>query len=159
MGLAHLHHAFRLPVIHYIIKSINILLDENCNPKVANYGLAKLFPMLDRYILSRKIQSALGYMAPEFSCQSLKINERYDVYGFGVLLLELVTDRRLVEYMEDDVVIICDNVWSLLDEGKALTCVDSNYFASEQRNVTYLRIIGMQLTYVPNIDGRMRFLY
>lgn len=126
MGLAHLHHACRPPVIHYNIKSSNILLDENCNPKVADYGLAKLLPMLDRYILSSKIQSALGYMAPEFACQSLKINERCDVYGFGVLLLELVTGRRPVEYMEDDVVILCDNVRSLLDEGKALTCVDSS---------------------------------
>lgn len=47
-----------------------------------------------------------------------------------MLFLELVIDRRPVEYKEDDVVIICDNVWSLLDEGKALTCVDSTYFAS-----------------------------
>ena len=110
MGIARLHRACTLPFIHYIIKSINILLEENCNPKVPNYGLPKLFPMLDRYILSRKIQSALGYMAPVFSYQSLKINERYDVYGFWVLLLELATDRRPVEYMEDVGVIICDNV-------------------------------------------------
>lgn len=116
-GLAHLHHSCRPPVIHYNIKSSNVLLDENCNPKIADYGLAKLLPMLDRYILSSKIQSALGYMAPEFACQSLKINERCDVYGFGVLLLELVTGRRPVEYMEDDVVILCDNVRSLLNEG------------------------------------------
>eukprot|EP01018_Ginkgo_biloba_P004447 Gb_36314 [translate_table: standard] len=145
-GLAHLHHACRPPVIHYNIKSSNILLDEDCNPKIADYGLAKLLPMLDRYILSSRMHSALGYMAPEFACQSLKINEKCDVYGFGVLLLELVTGRRPVEYMEDDVVILCDNVRSLLDEGKALTCVDSTLSEYPEDEVTPVIKLGLICT-------------
>ncbi|CBI18033.3 unnamed protein product, partial [Vitis vinifera] len=93
-------------------------------PKVGDFALARLLPMLDRYVLSSKIQSALGYMAPEFACRTVKITEKCDVYGFGVLVLEVVTGRRPVEYMEDDVVVLCDMVRGALDEGKVEECVD-----------------------------------
>ncbi|KAE8711882.1 Leucine-rich repeat receptor-like protein kinase PXC2 [Hibiscus syriacus] len=93
-------------------------------PKLGDFGLARLLPMLDRYVLSSKIQSALGYMAPEFACRTVKINEKCDVYGFGVLVLEVVSGRRPVEYMEDDVVVLCDMVRGALEEGRVEECVD-----------------------------------
>ncbi|KAG1365621.1 Leucine-rich repeat receptor-like protein kinase PXC2 [Cocos nucifera] len=120
-SLAHLH---RLNIIHYNLKSSNILIDGSGEAKVGDYGLAKLLPMLDRYVLSSKIQSALGYMAPEFACRTVKITEKCDVYGFGVLVLEIVTGRRPVEYMEDDVVVLCDVVKGALEEGRVEECVD-----------------------------------
>lgn len=125
VGLSHLHHGCRLQVIHYNLKSSNILLTHDNEARISDYGLAKLLPVLDSSVMSSKFQSALGYMAPEFACPSLRITEKCDVYGFGVLLLELVTGRRPVEYMEDDVVILCDHVRALLEEGRPLTCVDS----------------------------------
>lgn len=120
-SLAHLH---QLNIIHYNLKSSNILIDGSGEPKVADFGLARLLPMLDRYVLSSKIQSALGYMAPEFACRTVKITEKCDVYGFGVLVLEVVTGRRPVEYMEDDVVVLCDMVRGALEEGRVEECVD-----------------------------------
>ncbi|KAK8293908.1 hypothetical protein V6Z12_D06G220400 [Gossypium hirsutum] len=120
-GVAHLHES---NIIHYNIKSSNILIDGSGEPKVADFGLARLLPMLDRYILSSKIQSALGYMAPEFACRTVKITEKCDVYGFGVLVMEVVTGKRPVEYMEDDVVILCDMVRGALEEGRVEECVD-----------------------------------
>lgn len=114
-SLAHLH---QMNIIHYNLKSSNILIDSSGEPKVADSGLARLLPMLDRYVLSSKIQSALGYMAPEFACRTVKITEKCDVYGFGVLALEVVTGRRPVEYMEDDVVVLCDMVRGALEEGR-----------------------------------------
>ncbi|XP_060181653.1 probable LRR receptor-like serine/threonine-protein kinase IRK [Lycium barbarum] len=120
-SLAHLH---QMNVIHYNLKSSNILIDSSGEPKVADYGLARLLPMLDRYVLSSKIQSALGYMAPEFACKTVKITEKCDVYGFGVLVLEVVTGKRPVEYMEDDVVVLCDMVRGALEEGRVEDCVD-----------------------------------
>ncbi|XP_058786624.1 probable LRR receptor-like serine/threonine-protein kinase IRK [Vicia villosa] len=120
-ALAHLHHS---NIIHYNIKSTNILIDSYGEPKVGDYGLARLLPMLDRYVLSSKIQSALGYMAPEFACKTVKITEKCDVYGFGVLVLEIVTGKRPVEYMEDDVVVLCDMVRGALDEGRVEECID-----------------------------------
>ncbi|KZV34916.1 ATP binding protein [Dorcoceras hygrometricum] len=121
-GLAYLH---LKNTIHYNLKSSNILIDSSGEPKVADYGLARLLPMLDRYILSSKIQSALGYMAPEFACKTVKITEKCDVYGFGVLVLEIVTGKRPVEYMDDDVVVLCDMVRGALEEGRVEECVDS----------------------------------
>ncbi|BAB85306.1 putative receptor-like protein kinase [Oryza sativa Japonica Group] len=120
-GLTHLH---QRGIIHYNLKSSNVLLDSNGEPRVGDYGLAKLLPMLDRYVLSSKIQSALGYMAPEFACKTVKITEKCDVYGFGVLVLEVLTGRRPVEYLEDDVVVLCDLVRSALEEGRLEDCMD-----------------------------------
>ncbi|XP_020574620.1 probable LRR receptor-like serine/threonine-protein kinase IRK [Phalaenopsis equestris] len=116
-SLAYLH---KHGVIHYNLKSTNVLLDSCGDPKVADYGLAKMLPMLDRFVLSSKI----GYMAPEFGCRSVRITEKSDVYGFGVLVLEIVTGRRPLEYMEDDVVVLCDIVRVAMEEGGVEEYVD-----------------------------------
>ncbi|KAG0459454.1 hypothetical protein HPP92_022582 [Vanilla planifolia] len=120
-SLAYLHHH---NVVHYNLKSSNILIDGSGEPRVGDFGLAKLLPMLDRYVLSNKIQSALGYMAPEFACQTVKITDKCDVYGFGVLVLEILSGRKPVEYMEDDVVVLCDVVRVALDDGRVEECMD-----------------------------------
>ncbi|ERN04168.1 hypothetical protein AMTRI_Chr08g168150 [Amborella trichopoda] len=123
-GLAFLHESCRPAVVHYNVKSSNVLIDENGEAKVGDFGLARLLPMLDRYVLSSKIQSALGYMAPEFACGSARVSEKCDVYGFGVLTLEIITGRRPVEYTEDDVVILSDSVRGALEGGRVGSCVD-----------------------------------
>lgn len=141
-GLAHLH---QMNIIHYNLKSTNVLIDSSGEPKVGDFGLARLLPMLDHCVLSSKIQSALGYMAPEFACRTVKITEKCDVYGFGVLLLEVVTGKRPVEYMEDDVVVLCDMVREALEEGKVEDCVDArlqcNFPAEEAIPVIKLGLI------------------
>ncbi|KDP21865.1 hypothetical protein JCGZ_00652 [Jatropha curcas] len=141
-GLAHLHH---MNVIHYNLKSTNILIDDSGEPKVGDFGLARLLPMLDRCILSSKIQSALGYMAPEFACRTVKITEKCDVYGFGILVLEVVTGKRPVEYMEDDVVVLCDMVRGALEDGRVEECIDGklrgNFPAEEAIPVIKLGLI------------------
>lgn len=120
-GLSYLH---QMGVVHYNLKSTNVLLDGSGDAKVGDFGLARLLPTLDRCILSSKIQSALGYMAPEFACRTVKITEKCDVYGFGILVLEVITGRRPVEYMEDDVVVLCDMVRGALEESKVEKCID-----------------------------------
>ncbi|KAK8681393.1 hypothetical protein V6N13_053797 [Hibiscus sabdariffa] len=131
-GLASLH---QMNIIHYNLKPTNILIDSSGEAKVGDYGLARLLPTLDRCVLSSKIQSALGYMAPEFACKTVKITEKCDVYGFGVLVLEVITGKRPVEYMEDDVVVLTDMVRGALGDGKVEECVDGrlrNKFRAEE---------------------------
>ncbi|KAF7807248.1 putative inactive leucine-rich repeat receptor-like protein kinase [Senna tora] len=143
-GLAHLHHSFRPPIIHYNIKPSNILLDENCNAKISDFGLARLLIKLDRHVMSNRFQSALGYVAPELACQSLRVNEKCDIYGFGVMILELVTGRRPVEYGEDNVLILKDHVRVLLEQGNVLECVDpsmSDYPEDEVLPVLKLALV------------------
>ena len=68
----------------------------------------------------------VGYAAPELACSSLRVNEKCDVYGFGVLVLEVLTGRRAVEYGEDDVAVLIDQVRAVLEQGGdgAVECVD-----------------------------------
>ncbi|VFQ89279.1 unnamed protein product [Cuscuta campestris] len=124
-GLAHLH---RMGLIHYDIKSSNVLIDDRWSggePKLGDFGLARLLPVVDRYTLSSKVQSALGYVGPEFGCHGVKITEKLDVYGFGALTLEVVSGRRPAEYGEDDVFVLCDYVKGALERGNVgEECVD-----------------------------------
>ncbi|XP_027117156.1 probably inactive leucine-rich repeat receptor-like protein kinase At3g28040 [Coffea arabica] len=143
-GLAHLHHSIRPPIIHYNVKPSNILLDEHMNPKISDFGLARLLTKLDKHVISSRFQSALGYVAPELACQSLRVNEKCDVFGFGVLILEIVTGRRPVEYGEDNVMILSDHVRVLLEQGNALDCVDpsmGNYPEDEVSPVLKLALV------------------
>lgn len=141
-GLSHLHET---NIIHYNLKSTNVLIDCSGEAKIGDFGLVKLLPMLDHCVLSSKIQSALGYMAPEFACRTVKITEKCDVYGFGILILEIVTGKRPVEYMEDDVVVLCDMVRGSLEEGNVEHCVDErllgNFAAEEAIPVIKLGLI------------------
>ncbi|KAF5768485.1 putative protein kinase RLK-Pelle-LRR-VII-1 family [Helianthus annuus] len=125
-GLAYLHHSFRPPIMHHNIKPNNILLDENLTPKISDFGLTRILSKLDKHVMNNRFQSALGYVAPELACQSLRVNEKCDVYGFGVLILEIVTGRRPIEYGEDNVLILNEEVKIMLEEGNVLECVDES---------------------------------
>uniref|UniRef100_A0A0D9VAG3 non-specific serine/threonine protein kinase n=1 Tax=Leersia perrieri TaxID=77586 RepID=A0A0D9VAG3_9ORYZ len=151
-GLAHLHQAFRPPMIHYNVKPSNILLDAECNPMVSDFGLARLLPKPDKHAMmmgSRFQGGNGGYVAPELACQSLRINEKCDIYGFGVLILELVTGRKAVEYGDDDVVILIDQVRVLLEQGggsNVLECVDPNMGEFPEEEVLPVLKLGMVCT-------------
>jgi len=128
-ALAHMHQAFRPPLVHYNVKPSNIfLLDAECNPAVGDFGLARLLPgkLADGGGRGSRFQAGggMGYVAPELACQSVHVNEKCDIYGLGMLILELVTGRRAVEYGDDDVVVLMDQVRVLLEHGNALECVD-----------------------------------
>ncbi|RDX80531.1 putative LRR receptor-like serine/threonine-protein kinase IRK, partial [Mucuna pruriens] len=141
-GLAYLH---QMELIHYNLKSTNVFIDSSDEPKIGDFGLVRLLSMQDHCVLSSKIQSALGYMAPEFACRTVKITEKCDIYSLGILILEVVTGKRPVEYMEDDVVVLCDMVRSALDDGKVEQCVDeklmSNFAAEEAIPVIKLGLV------------------
>ncbi|KAI4330210.1 hypothetical protein MLD38_028512 [Melastoma candidum] len=104
-GLAYLHHDCVPAIVHRDVKSNNILLDEEMNPKVADFGLAKtlgqqrhgttmeaMSTTTGGEVMS-KVAGSYGYIAPEYA-YTLKVNEKSDVYSFGVVLLELITGKR-----------------------------------------------------------------
>ncbi|XP_022851261.1 LRR receptor-like serine/threonine-protein kinase FEI 1 isoform X3 [Olea europaea var. sylvestris] len=91
-GLAYLHHDCSPRVIHRDIKSSNILLDENFDARVSDFGLAKLLKDDESHITTI-VAGTFGYLAPEYM-QSGRATEKTDVYSFGVLVLEIVSGKR-----------------------------------------------------------------
>ncbi|KAG0456540.1 hypothetical protein HPP92_024328 [Vanilla planifolia] len=81
-----------------------------------------------------RVGSSAGHVAPELACGSLRVSEKCDVYGFGVVLLELVTGRRAVEVVEDEMMVLVDEVRAALERGEAAECVDPRMggFAEEE---------------------------
>ncbi|KAJ6832196.1 putative serine/threonine-protein kinase PBL21 [Iris pallida] len=92
-GLEYLHDVANPPVIYRDMKAANILLDNNFNPKLSDFGLAKLGPVGDSTHVSTRVMGTYGYCAPDYA-MSGKLTLKSDVYSFGVLLLELITGRR-----------------------------------------------------------------
>ncbi|VFQ64400.1 unnamed protein product [Cuscuta campestris] len=95
-ALAYLHEAIEPKVVHRDIKSSNILIDDDFNAKVSDFGLAKLLDSGESHITTR-VMGTFGYVAPEYANSGL-LNEKSDIYSFGVLLLEAVTGRDPVDY-------------------------------------------------------------
>uniref|UniRef100_A0A0D9WBP5 non-specific serine/threonine protein kinase n=1 Tax=Leersia perrieri TaxID=77586 RepID=A0A0D9WBP5_9ORYZ len=94
-GIAYLHEDCHPRIIHRDIKSSNILLDDNFEAHVADFGLARLALDAVTHVTTR-VMGTFGYMAPEYA-SSGKLTERSDVFSFGVVLLELITGRKPVD--------------------------------------------------------------
>ncbi|KAJ4747726.1 Protein kinase superfamily protein [Rhynchospora pubera] len=95
-GITYLHEGLEPKVVHRDIKSSNILLDKNWNPKVSDFGLAKLLGSERSYVTTR-VMGTFGYVAPEYASTGM-LNERSDVYSFGILIMEIISGRNPVDY-------------------------------------------------------------
>ncbi|XP_078148971.1 cysteine-rich receptor-like protein kinase 15 isoform X2 [Carex rostrata] len=92
-GLNYLHEESQLKVIHRDLKVSNILLDKNMNPKISDFGIARFFEEDQTHKETNIIVGTFGYMAPEYILHG-NFSAKSDVYGFGVLLLEILTGQK-----------------------------------------------------------------
>ncbi|XP_074349570.1 putative serine/threonine-protein kinase [Apium graveolens] len=122
-GLAHIHEEIKPHVVHRDIKASNILLDQNFNPKISDFGLSKLFPNNISYI-STRVAGTLGYLAPDYAISG-HLTRKSDVYSFGVLLLEIVSGRTAVDFDPQlGEYYLVEKAWEMYEEEKLIELVD-----------------------------------
>ncbi|KAM3699578.1 hypothetical protein ACB098_05G035800 [Castanea mollissima] len=121
-GLEYLHNGCKPPIIHRDVKTTNILLNENFNAKLADFGLSKIFPTDGTHVSMLSVAGTLGYLDPEYSI-SYRLTEKSDVYSFGVVLLEIITSRPVIERSYENTH-ISQWVRMMLDKGDIQNIVD-----------------------------------
>ncbi|GJN11514.1 hypothetical protein PR202_ga29713 [Eleusine coracana subsp. coracana] len=141
-GILYLHEDSRIKMIHRDLKANNILLDENMNPKVADFGLARLFGGDHTQTKTAHVVGTYGYMAPEYVMFG-NVSTKTDVFSFGVLLLEIVTGRRngSSDDANSDVCHLITDVWNYWIQGRALQLVQqSQHEYSESKALRCIHI-------------------
>ncbi|GLT36789.1 hypothetical protein SLA2020_111450 [Shorea laevis] len=123
-GLLYLHRDSCLRVIHRDLKVSNILLDEKMNPKISDFGLARIFEGTQYLATTHKVVGTFGYMSPEYGLAGI-FSEKSDVFSFGVLLLEIVSGKKVTRFLyNDEHLSLLSHAWQLWNKGKGLDLID-----------------------------------
>ncbi|XP_030967701.1 probable leucine-rich repeat receptor-like serine/threonine-protein kinase At3g14840 [Quercus lobata] len=142
-GLAFLHEESTLKVVHRDIKATNVLLDRDLNPKISDFGLAKLDEEENTHI-STRIAGTIGYMAPEYALRGY-LTDKADVFSFGVVALEIVAGKNNMKYQpNENFVCLLDKAIVLQQKGNLMELVDPE-LGSEFSKKEVIRMIKVAL--------------